>query len=122
MLRDKERAEKIRVAVRYLLDRNAMQRGHQARLARHFGISRQRVNQIVDEERVRTVVRYLLRHGALQHVHQRRIALHYGISQQRAECIVMEERLRARRLAAAPPPQPLDPPASPRVARLPQAG
>lgn len=51
--RDPERAEKIRIAVRYLLAKDGLASGYQTRLAEHFGISRQRVNQIVLEERKR---------------------------------------------------------------------
>jgi len=52
--RDPERLERLRVAVRYLLEKQAMQRGHQARLAEHFQVTRQRVNQIVVEEQLRS--------------------------------------------------------------------
>ncbi|MDP9238943.1 MAG: hypothetical protein M3P30_16370 [Chloroflexota bacterium] len=53
VLRDVERTEKIRIAVRYLLERGTLGHGSQTRLAEHFRISRQRVHQIVAEERVR---------------------------------------------------------------------
>jgi DNA-directed RNA polymerase sigma subunit (sigma70/sigma32) len=49
--RDPERTEKLRIAVRYLLQRNGMTQGSQSRLAEHFNVSRQRVHQIVVEER-----------------------------------------------------------------------
>ena len=51
--RDAERLRKLRVAVRYLLLRDALERGHQSRLAEHFDLSRQRVHQVVTEERER---------------------------------------------------------------------
>ena len=41
------------LAVRYLVTNNKLARGHQARLADHFDVSRQRVNQIVNRERLR---------------------------------------------------------------------
>lgn len=49
--RDPERTDKLRIAVRYLLQRNGMTQGSQSRLAEHFNVSRQRVHQIVVEER-----------------------------------------------------------------------
>lgn len=49
--RDPVRTEKLRVAVRYMLDRQDMPAGSQSRLAEHFQVSRQRVHQIVVEER-----------------------------------------------------------------------
>jgi DNA-directed RNA polymerase sigma subunit (sigma70/sigma32) len=49
--RDPERTEKLRIAVRYLLQRGDMAQGTQSRLAEHFKVSRQRVHQIVVEER-----------------------------------------------------------------------
>ena len=51
--RDPERLNKLRIAVRYLLRRDALQRGHQTRLAEHFSMSRQRVHQVVNEEQMR---------------------------------------------------------------------
>jgi hypothetical protein len=51
--RDPERTRKIRIAVRYLLDHNCLNKGNQSRLAEHFHVSRQRVHQIVVEERRR---------------------------------------------------------------------
>lgn len=51
--RDPERLERMRVAVRFLLQRNALRHGHQAQLAQHFNVTRQRVNQIVVDERLR---------------------------------------------------------------------
>lgn len=51
--RDPERTQKMRIAVRYLLERNCLAKGNQSRLAEHFHVSRQRVHQIVVEERRR---------------------------------------------------------------------
>ena len=51
--RDPERTKKMRIAVRYLLERNCLHKGNQSRLAEHFHVSRQRVHQIVVEERSR---------------------------------------------------------------------
>lgn len=51
--RDPERTRKMRIAVRYLLERNGLHKGNQSRLAEHFHVSRQRVHQIVVEERAR---------------------------------------------------------------------
>jgi len=51
--RDPERTMKLRIAVRYLLDRECLAKGNQTRLAEHFKVSRQRVHQIVVEERQR---------------------------------------------------------------------
>jgi hypothetical protein len=50
--RDPQRTEKLRVAVRYLLERGSLVQGSQSRLAEHFRVSRQRVHQIVVEERL----------------------------------------------------------------------
>lgn len=55
--RDPERTQKMRIAVRYLLERDCMAKGNQSMLARHFKVSRQRVHQIVVEERQRVGVR-----------------------------------------------------------------
>ena len=52
--RDPERTHKLRVAVRHLIENEALEKGIQSRLARHFNVSRQRVHQIVVEERRRT--------------------------------------------------------------------
>lgn len=49
--RDPERTEKLRIAIRYLLQRQGLTQGSQSRLAEHFKVSRQRVHQIVVEER-----------------------------------------------------------------------
>jgi hypothetical protein len=54
--RDPQRTMKLRIAVRYLLDRECLAKGNQTRLAEHFKVSRQRVHQIVVEERQREVV------------------------------------------------------------------
>jgi hypothetical protein len=51
--RDPERLSKLRIAVRYLLRQDALERGHQTRLAEHFTVSRQRVHQVVNEEQAR---------------------------------------------------------------------
>ena len=51
--RDPERLFKLRLAIRYLLRQDALERGHQTRLAEHFSVSRQRVHQVVNEEQVR---------------------------------------------------------------------
>jgi hypothetical protein len=51
--RDPVRTMKLRIAVRYLLDRDSLLNGNQSRLAEHFKVSRQRVHQIVVEERQR---------------------------------------------------------------------
>lgn len=51
--RDPVRTMKLRIAVRYLLDRDGLINGNQSRLAEHFKVSRQRVHQIVVEERQR---------------------------------------------------------------------
>lgn len=49
--RDPQRTEKLRIAIRYLLQHGDMVQGSQSRLAEHFKVSRQRVHQIVVEER-----------------------------------------------------------------------
>jgi predicted XRE-type DNA-binding protein len=54
--RDPERLQRLRVAVRYLLTNNALERGHQARLAELYKITRQRVNQVIVEEEQRSGV------------------------------------------------------------------
>jgi len=51
--RDPERTERLRRTVRHLLEKQALEKGIQATLARHFKVSRQRVHQIVVEERQR---------------------------------------------------------------------
>jgi hypothetical protein len=62
--RDPERTKKIRIAVRYLMERDCLAKGNQSRLAEHFHVSRQRVHQIVVEERRRAG---LLDDGTLAH-------------------------------------------------------
>lgn len=49
--RDPRRTEKLRIAVRYMLEHETMVPGSQSRLAEHFNVSRQRVHQVVVEER-----------------------------------------------------------------------
>ncbi len=44
-----ERADRIRIALRHLLDRDALQDGDLTKLALHFGCSRERVRQLKDE-------------------------------------------------------------------------
>ena len=51
--RDPVRTQKLRIAVRYLLERDSLAKGNQTRLAEHFHVSRQRVHQIVVEEHQR---------------------------------------------------------------------
>lgn len=51
--RDPQRTMKLRIAVRYLLERECLAKGNQSLLAEHFKVSRQRVHQIVVEERQR---------------------------------------------------------------------
>jgi hypothetical protein len=51
--RDPERLNKLRIAIRYLLRQDALERGHQTRLAEHFNVSRQRVHQLVNQEQER---------------------------------------------------------------------
>lgn len=51
--RDPERTERLRRAVRYMLDHGTLVQGSQSRLAEHFKVTRQRVHQIVVEERQR---------------------------------------------------------------------
>jgi hypothetical protein len=54
--RDPERLEKLRVAVRYLLTSSKLEHGHQAQLAQHFEVTRQRVNQVLAVVETRTGV------------------------------------------------------------------
>jgi hypothetical protein len=51
--RNPERTERLRITIRVLLEKQALEKGIQATLARHFNVSRQRVHQIVVEERQR---------------------------------------------------------------------
>jgi predicted XRE-type DNA-binding protein len=107
MFRDPARIERVRIAVRYLLDQQRLRRGHQSRLAEHFGITRQRVNQIVDEERARVAIRRLVDRRAFERGHPARIAAEFGISPQQVFRLADEERERAFAIAlvAAPIPQ-----------------
>ena len=52
--RDPERLERLRIAVRYLLAKQAFARGDQVKLASHFRVTRQRVHQVIVEEELRT--------------------------------------------------------------------
>ena len=47
----RKRAPRLRVAVRYLLERDELGMGSQSRLAEYFHVSRQFVHQIVVQER-----------------------------------------------------------------------
>ncbi len=49
--RDPQRTEKLRTAIRYMLEHGTLAQGSQSRLAEHFNVSRQRVHQLVVEER-----------------------------------------------------------------------
>ena len=49
--RDPQRTEKLRTAIRYMLDHGTLVSGSQTRLAEHFKVSRQRVHQLVVDER-----------------------------------------------------------------------
>jgi hypothetical protein len=49
--RDAARAQKLRTVIRYMLERGTLATGDQVRLATHFRLSRQRVNQVVMRER-----------------------------------------------------------------------
>jgi len=51
--RDPARTERLRTAIRYMLEHGTLAPGSQSRLAEHFEVSRQRVHQIVVEERQR---------------------------------------------------------------------
>lgn len=53
--RDPQRTEKLRRAIRYMLEHGTLVQGSQSRLAEHFKVTRQRVHQIVVEERRRLV-------------------------------------------------------------------
>ena len=46
-----EQMARLRLAVRYLLERGQLENGSQTRLAAFYGVSRQRVHQIVVQER-----------------------------------------------------------------------
>jgi hypothetical protein len=60
---DKERAGKIRIAVRYLMEQGCLENGNQKALADYYHVSRQRVSQIKREEDLKTEVRRMLRSG-----------------------------------------------------------
>ena len=49
--RDPQRTEKLRKAIRYMLEHGTLVPGSQTRLAEHFRVSRQRVHQLVVSER-----------------------------------------------------------------------
>ena len=49
--RDPRRTEKLRTAIRYMLEHGTLVSGSQTRLAEHFKVSRQRVHQLVVDER-----------------------------------------------------------------------
>ena len=49
--RDPQRTEKLRTAIRYMLEHGTLVSGSQTRLAEHFKVSRQRVPQLVVDER-----------------------------------------------------------------------
>jgi hypothetical protein len=49
--RDAARTARLRAVIRYMLDRGTLAPGDQALLAAHFGLTRQRVNQLVTRER-----------------------------------------------------------------------
>jgi hypothetical protein len=53
--RDPQRTEKLRRAIRYMLEQGTLVQGSQSRLAEHFHVTRQRVHQIVVDERHRVV-------------------------------------------------------------------
>ncbi len=50
---DEEQRRRLRLAIRYLIAHDALQRGHQTRLAAYFHLSRQAVHQLVSVERRR---------------------------------------------------------------------
>lgn len=52
-LRSRDRTRRLRIVVRYLLLRGSLSWGDQSEIAGQFGVSRQRVNQIVVQERRR---------------------------------------------------------------------
>ena len=51
--RSRDRTRQVRVVIRYLLEKGSLSWGAQAAIAGQFGVSRQRVNQIVVQERRR---------------------------------------------------------------------
>jgi hypothetical protein len=50
---DPERLQRLRSTVRHLIARDVLEHGAQVKLARHFRVTRQRVNQVVAQERAR---------------------------------------------------------------------
>ena len=66
--RDPERLRRLRIAVRYLLTKDAFERGHQARLAELYQVTRQRVNQVIVEEERRTGVTRIRRLYTRRHI------------------------------------------------------
>lgn len=59
--RDSERTKRLRKAVSYMLEHGTLHKGSQIRLAEHFGVTRQRVHQIVQEQRLLREIRYLIK-------------------------------------------------------------
>ena len=57
--RDPQRTEKLRKAIRYMLEHGTLVPGSQTRLAEHFRVSRQRVHQLVVDERRLTQSKHL---------------------------------------------------------------
>lgn len=55
--RDPEKTEKLRKAVRYLVERGEFPFGIQSRLGEHFQVTRQRVHQVVVEEKGKIVAK-----------------------------------------------------------------
>jgi len=51
--RDRERLRRLRFVIRRLLEHGGLERGSQSRLSEHFGVSRQYIHQLVNEERER---------------------------------------------------------------------
>jgi len=49
MAADRDRANRIRIAVRFLLDRGELSTGDLTRIAGYYGVSRERVRQLKDE-------------------------------------------------------------------------
>lgn len=51
--RDPQRLRRMRLVVRRLIESDSLEKGAQKRLADYFGVTRQRVHQVVNEERRR---------------------------------------------------------------------
>jgi len=51
LVRDKAKLARLRTAIRYLLERRELAAGNQTRLAAYYGVSRQRVHQLVVKQR-----------------------------------------------------------------------